>query len=119
MKLYHFRQNNSGGRFEYSRKRGISVNVFVEAESAEVANRKAVDSLGIYFDGCRDGLDCDCCGDRWYETSEYASVEGREQADKRAAPYGGQWEPVEGFIHWADGRIEPLHERVDDARLQG
>ena len=21
---------------------------------------------GIYFNGVADGIDCDCCGDRWY-----------------------------------------------------
>ena len=59
---FHYRQNNSGGNW-----RG-PINVLIEARDADDANRIAVQhpDSPIYFDGCVDGLDCRCCGDRWY-----------------------------------------------------
>ena len=68
MGFYTFRQNNSGGVFDCNND--LSVFVIIEADTAEEANDKAA-SLGIYFDGVRKGWDCDCCGDRWFETDEY------------------------------------------------
>ena len=39
--------------------------MIIEAVDQDAATDKA-ESLGIYFNGCDDGIDCDCCGDRWY-----------------------------------------------------
>lgn len=58
MKFFHFNQNNSGGSFT-----GPANHVVVEAENAYDANYRAESE--VYFDGCDDGLDCPCCGDRW------------------------------------------------------
>ena len=60
MKFFDFRQNNSGGSFT-----GPAVYVVVEAENATDANKRA-ENVGLYFYGCSTGLDCPCCGDRWY-----------------------------------------------------
>lgn len=65
MKWFSFSQNNSGGSFDGPRE------VMVEASSASQANNIA-ESYGVYFEGCNDGIDCPCCGDRWsivYESS--------------------------------------------------
>ena len=59
MSYFKFRQNNSFGVF-----RGTPL-VFVQADNAADANRIAQDH-GVYFNGVADGIDCDCCGDRWY-----------------------------------------------------
>jgi hypothetical protein len=59
--FYTFSQNNSGGAFE-----GPAEYVIVEAQSADEANSIA-ENNGLYFNGCEDGRDCDCCGDRWHE----------------------------------------------------
>jgi hypothetical protein len=59
MPLYTFSQNNSGGRFS-----GPALYVIVEAANGDEANYLAVDN-GVYFDGCNEGMDCSCCGDRW------------------------------------------------------
>lgn len=74
MSWYRYRQNNSGGSHAYDASRGISVEVYVEADTADEANERA-EQIGIYFDGVDDGFDCDCCGDRWYEASEYDALE--------------------------------------------
>jgi len=47
--------------------------VIVEADTAEKANNRA-EKIGIYFNGCEDNLDCECCGDRWYE--QYDDTDG-------------------------------------------
>ena len=64
-KFYEFRQNNSGGFFK-ELENGM-FHLIVEANSEEEANEIAQEN-GVYFDGCREGLDCECCGDRWYKT---------------------------------------------------
>ena len=62
MKFFHFRQNDSFGSFGLFK--GPAKHVVVEAENASDANDRA-ENFGLYFDGCRNGLDCPCCGDRW------------------------------------------------------
>ena len=61
-----FDQNNSGGGFDFDKKAGITETVVVEGNDYDHCISRALD-IGIYFDGCEKGLDCDCCGDRWYE----------------------------------------------------
>ena len=39
--------------------------MIIEAENASEANARG-EGLGIYFDGVKNGCDCECCGDRWY-----------------------------------------------------
>ncbi len=78
--FYHFSQNNSGGKFTFDAKRGITNHVVIEAKDADHANERA-ESIGLYFDGCATGPDCSCCGDRWDPAS------GR--GDKTAKVYGG------------------------------
>jgi len=63
-KFYTFRQNNSGGYWNGPKY------VIIEAFNAEHANELAGNN-DIYFHGCATGTDCECCGDRWYEVSEY------------------------------------------------
>ena len=63
LRWFEYRQNNSGGSFVSNDE--VSHFVFIQAESTDAANKKA-EEVGIYFDGCDKGWDCDCCGDRWY-----------------------------------------------------
>lgn len=105
-KFYEFWQDNPGGWFDYDEDQGISVNVFVEAHSAEEANRIAED-IGLYFDGIEDGSDCSCCGARWYKASDYDAVDNPPDA---AAYDGIRW--VDGyhtFVHYLDGQIVGMH----------
>lgn len=57
LKLYHFRQNNSGGHFV--RTDDVDVNVFVEAHTYREANA-LVEAIGVEFN-----TGCPCCGSRW------------------------------------------------------
>ena len=68
-KFFTYCQNNSGGKFNTSEKEGIGPFVIIEALDARHANSRA-EEIGLYFDGCRVGTDCPCCGDRWYEADE-------------------------------------------------
>lgn len=65
-KFYRFDQNNSGGKF-------IEPSIiFIEANSADEANQRAIEETHIYFDP-EYTIDCDCCGTRWspaYETPQ-------------------------------------------------
>lgn len=66
-KVYVFKQNNTAGFFIINDR--ISPRVYITAKNAKDANIKA-ESIGIYFDGVKDGSDCICCGDRWTRVSE-------------------------------------------------
>lgn len=108
MPFYHFHQNNSGGDFDLTDK--LTHHVIVEAESAERANNK-LESLGGYFDGCADGRDCDCCGDRWYPASGKGDTEpmvyGTKPQDYVKRPHALWAKNV--VVHYADGRVEWFH----------
>jgi hypothetical protein len=65
MRYFEYAQNNSFGTFVIDDNVGIGPFVWIEAIDTRHANARA-ESLGIYFDGCAEGLDCPCCGDRWY-----------------------------------------------------
>lgn len=60
---YVFRQNNSGGFFDGPPE------IIIYAVTAVEANALA-ETKGVYFDGVEKGVDCDCCGDRWYPAWE-------------------------------------------------
>src|SRR4051794_4942961 len=59
--FFHFRQNNSYGRFDIDLTRGISSDVLIQADDIAEAFERA-ETMGLYFDGAGD---CPCCGDRW------------------------------------------------------
>lgn len=115
--FYDFRQNNSGGSFAYDEAAGISHIVIVEADSVAEANARA-QRIGLYFDGCESGYDCDCCGDRWYE--KYRDDEGDPVPSEYGAPidfdapyppasqrFGIKWmDGYEGFVHYKDGTVK-------------
>jgi len=70
---FRFWQNNSGGGYVdiepvTSNVSIVDHNVYVEANTADEANEIA-QANGIYFGGVSEGIDCDCCGDRWYPAS--------------------------------------------------
>lgn len=100
-KFFEYGQNNSGGSFDIDDGRGIGVKVWIEAFSADDADRRA-EAIGIYFDGCSKGMDCDCCGDRWSTT----------WGDGEAAPtinndYDFTWHHTV-YVHKLDGSIERI-----------
>ena len=108
--FYHFNQNSSGGVHSFDHTAGISVNVIIEAYSADEANRIAQD-IGLYFDG--EGY-CSCHGDRWYEASaadsaEYPHIHGAPLTDSLEHPLDTRWaskgEP-EAYVHYLNGMIE-------------
>ena len=77
MSYFKFRQNNSFGHFV-----GTPL-VFVQADNAADANSIAQDH-GVFFHGVADGVDCDCCGDRWYPVNDDDA-----QAQPSSYGYGG------------------------------
>lgn len=106
-KFYEYAQNNSGGLFFSSEKDGIYAYVIIEALNANDANDRALD-IGLYFDGCKNGQDCHCCGDRWYMADESSGSD-------IPSIYGS---PVENMakdffrnncaIHYLDGTVKVI-----------
>jgi hypothetical protein len=81
---YRFRQNNSGGVFVEP-----AVTVYARAASADEAN-VIVQDHGVYFFGVDHGIDCYCCGDRWYYVTEddaYEEVPSVTESDALAMQY--------------------------------
>lgn len=110
--FYEFRQNNSGGGFEFSAESGITHFVIIEAEDHEEANSIA-QSIGIYFDGIDSGIDCNCCGDRWHSAwysdgTEEPRLYGEVVEDDWKCHYRWMGNDPELFIHYSDGRIVPI-----------
>src|SRR5262245_57822169 len=104
--FYEFSQNNSGGYFVNHPEKGIGHTVWVEADDACHANARAV-IIGLYFDGCRTGVDCTCCGDRWHRQW------GDEQGVKAPVPYERRyWYDEDGprlvFVHKLSGEWSRL-----------
>lgn len=66
--FYTYDQNNSGGGFDCDDN--VCQHVIIEAADADDADSRA-EALGIYFNGVAAGIDCECCGDRWYPASPW------------------------------------------------
>ena len=111
--FYTFSQNNSGGSFYVDHRGGISEFVIIEAESADQANERA-EEIGLYFDGCDIGYDCECCGDRWHQADEYDGTGNPEVYGRNPHGFrtGGNYvsfkwvEGADGYIHYANGEVE-------------
>jgi hypothetical protein len=118
---YEYRQNNSGGSF--IQNDDVSITVLIQAASTKEADTKAED-IGIYFDGCSDGRDCDCCGDRWNRAwdamdsfvthkdfrsprVEHTNVRDYAQALADNDTWAGNKPPV--IIYFADGTVERFY----------
>lgn len=126
MSFFCFSQNNSGGGFNHDVSVGIGHYVIIEAADAADANQQA-GSLGLYFDGCDEGVDCSCCGDRWYQVDDSDGTSDPQVYSQTVSP--GEMAPArdsdshvmkwfeegsaEGFIHYLDGRVEPFWENTE------
>ena len=105
--FFEFTQNNSGGSFQVDDK--ICHRLIIEADSEREATWKA-EELGVYFNGCENGQDCPCCGDRWYGCNElvfplkYSSF-GKSTAEEFSKKYNAEIFKVEfekGKKPWID-----------------
>jgi len=109
-RFFTYGQNNSGGVFDLTDD--VTHWVIVEAEDSDSANAK-LEHLGGYFDGCENGRDCSCCGDRWYAKWEddlgfpEPTIWGQTPAEY-VADRSFLWMPEgkEVVVHYADGRKE-------------
>jgi len=106
--FYTFSQNNSGGSFDFNEEAGITHYVIVEADNSDQASARAQD-IGLYFNGCDEGIDCHCCGDRW---SEPWKDDGDAQPLYYDQPVAEAISPYpcrngkDICVHYADGRRE-------------
>jgi hypothetical protein len=73
MKFYNFHQSNPGGYI----LEDMPTELYIQAHSEEAANAIA-ETYGVYFDGAVDGVDCECCGNRWDRASSWNLVEEKD-----------------------------------------
>ena len=98
---YEFSQNNSGGAFDIDDEKGIGPRVWIEADNAEHANKRALE-IGLYFYGVAEGKDCPCCGDRWHEAYKDSDGLTHCEIDPR---YDFNWHD-KVFAHPLEGAFE-------------
>lgn len=110
MAFFHYSQNNSGGSFDWSD--GVGHHVVIEAPNAAMADAK-LETVGGYFDGCDDGRDCSCCGDRWSRAWKAGDAEpmvygspAAEHCDDKTMTWGRGPEQAEVIVHYLDGRVQ-------------
>ena len=96
--FYTYSQNSSGGRFVFNED--VNYYVVIEADSSNEADTRA-EEVGVYFDGCDSGRDCDCCGDRW---SRSWSQDGTETPMIYDEPVQTYWKNAEFKMKWADNQ---------------
>lgn len=102
--FFSYSQNNTGGSFVVDDN--VAHYVVIEANNYREANSKAED-IGLYWDGCSDGTDCSCCGDRWYKLNKnnigdpVPSLFGRPIED---SDIGGNFNK-EVRLHLANGQV--------------
>jgi len=70
--FYVLTQNNSGGSFVTNDK--LCHRLIIEGKS-EKETISIAEDLGCYWDGCNLGMDCSCCGDRWYPSLDVIDLE--------------------------------------------
>lgn len=106
-KIFRFDQNNSGGSYDEDHSRGIGSNVYIEAVDALHANARA-ESIGIYFDGCEKGMDCDCCGDRWCPVYDggWDQYDDLDALKKNKYSRSGYYHPLSGPFEYFEKEYE-------------
>lgn len=102
--FYTYYQNNSGGGFQEDKHLGIDQFVIIEANTMRESKKRA-ESIGLYFDGVIEGIDCACCGDRW------TAPDDSESPEVYCSPvYFGPVDPAirsrKVFVHYLDGSIK-------------
>lgn len=106
-KFFTYNQNNSGGFFVINKEKGIGEYVIVEAMNLNDADARA-EAIGLYFNGVEDGMDCGCCGDRWYspydDGSEEPLIYDRTPEDYKN---GDNWSKNKTIaVHYLDGEVK-------------
>lgn len=94
MGVFVYRQNNSGGVWD-----GPAKYILCEAKDAATADRMALEA-GAYFNGCENGQDCSCCGDRWSEAWGDPDYDTLEEAVAKIQGEGpGLWDADAGGLY--------------------
>lgn len=115
-KWFKYDQNNSGGKFIVNKN--VCHRVFIEAENSQLADNIA-ERLGIYFDGVDSGIDCECCGDRWYGSDEInlphrwddgISFNNIEQYAQYLSDHYGSTSP-DSMIYYLDGTKKEIFKK--------
>lgn len=106
--FYTYRQNNSGGYWEYDTLEGVAQYVIIEAPTQELANLKFWDVVSGYTSYC------ECCGERWSDyypdDAEVPSIYDKpvDEYLSKADSWFRSSDPKKPTvaIHYLDGTIE-------------
>lgn len=99
LKWFHYSQNNSGGYFIENDE--VSEDLFVQAEDANQANKKAFEVTEDY------SKYCECCGERWWISA--GDKDGCEVPTIYETKITEKYKPFKidtyATLHYADGRV--------------
>ncbi len=103
--FYEIGQNNSGGSFVVNDK--LCHKLIIEAANEQEALGKA-EELGCYWNGCADGSDYPCCGDRWsrYTTRIDTKKKIEDYVQHIANEYG--WTKPDARIFYKAGKVKEI-----------
>ncbi len=114
-KFYTFDQNNTGGSFDHMPASGIGYKVAFEATDVQHAKQRAL-SAGVYFNGCDDGRDCPCCGDRW--SSWIDESDATDEPETHGKPLTGGW-GIPSYMLGENGIAPGVRSVLDAALFHG
>lgn len=83
--FYMLTQNNSHGVFHVNDR--VCHHMIIEARNEEEALQRA-EQLGCYWDGVQKGIDCDCCGNRWYRHADHIDLHRLNSKGYEVEVYG-------------------------------
>jgi hypothetical protein len=98
--FFTYHQNNSGGVMVQDNT--VAEYVIIEAPIAYMANKKALE-VGIYFGGVNRGIDCGCCGDRWYPCTSEDGKDAPEIYGDTLLTMTRRGDKFKAVIHKEDG----------------
>jgi hypothetical protein len=93
--FYELDQNNSGGSFVVDEN--LCHRLVIEADNEEEAINIA-ERLGCYWNGCDEGIDCDCCGDRWSTYTHEIDIEKIKEKGYNVGVYDFMNNPEEQWV---------------------
>ena len=112
LKWFEFNQNNSGGWFVVDKN--LCERLYIQAES-QAESIAIAETLGVYFNGVENEIDCGCCGDRWYTPIENKEQERIEEIAQDWAIRYGSWTTPACRFFYADGSVKEIFgERKDE-----
>lgn len=121
--FYTFTQHNSWGEWVFDEN--LAHFTIVEANTKDEALEIA-EKLGIYFNGVNQGIDCECCGDRWDDYTEGSltpKIYGKDISEQTFYHWGKDTD-AQVIVHYLNGdkekwySISPKNQNINYLKMR-